>query len=580
MSQSPKTTIKSTPVASGNTFRTPTYGFDEFTTPIPINQMAQSSMDPRVAQMLIEGELDLDYANSADLGSYVTDHMDVEAQALILRTLGKVFIDKAEYPRTAKMALRIGWMLQNWYNGIGQDPDVDGSKVVGAVTIGSSEAIHLGMLAHRRNWEIAWRQRLSSASNPERYRRDKPLFLFARNAHTCFKKFENYFGAVGIEVDFLKVPGTFAIDHYTLHPPFVASVLNSTIWGLQTLDHNNDPAHPTPYLDAFNRICESCGFNPVNAADQALLQSKTVKELTFAVAPIVGSTFTAEKDDVAAINTVLETIASEAYPDTAQSLFIPMHVDAASGGFVLPFTDPDNTDWKFQKTANDPNGSSHVRSINVSLHKFGLVYPGLGCVLFANEDVVDDSLIYHITYLGHSFYDFNVNFSRGSAMIIAGYYNLIRNGLDGYSEIIKNCYENAQYLATQLQNASSVGTNRFQIISDNTRFPWVVFKDTLADTTGTWTLADLADELEKSNWQLPHYQLPDNSSKEPDGPNAMRIVVRQNISRNKIDLLLADIKAAVATLEHSAIDYANPAVRAALAHKRERHTQRGPLSGT
>jgi len=219
-------------------------------------------------------------------------------------------------------------------------------------------------------------------------------------------------------VDFLKIQGTFIINNYTLHPPFVAEVLNSTIWNLQTLDHNYDPAHPTPYLDVFNRICEVCGFNPENAADQSLLQSKTVKELTFAVAPIVGSTFTAEKDDVAAINTVLETIASDVYPGSTQSIFIPMHVDAASGGFVLPFTDANNTDWKFQKMAGDSIGSSHVRSINVSLHKFGLVYPGLGCVLFANEDVVDDSLIYQITYLGHSFYDFNVNFSRGSAMVL------------------------------------------------------------------------------------------------------------------------------------------------------------------
>jgi len=93
-------------------------------------------------------------------------------------------------------------------------------------------------------------------------------------------------------------------------------------------------------------------------------------------------------------------------------------------------------------------------------------------------------------------------------------------------------------------------------------------------------LADLSDELEKSNWQLPQYHLPDNSSKEPDGPNAMRVVVRQNISRNKIDLLISDIKAAVFKLENSGINYADPAVVTALAQKRERHTQRGPLSGT
>ncbi|NRA86628.1 MAG: hypothetical protein HRU28_04385 [Rhizobiales bacterium] len=147
--------IKAAPVdVPSDDYLTPTYGFDEFSASLPQSAIPQASMDPRVAKKLIDGELDMDFRNSADLGSYITDYMDPEADALIQRTLGKVFIDKAEYPRTAEMARRVGRMVQNWYNGTAPTDPEDGTKLVGAVPIGSSQAIHLGMIAARRKWEL------------------------------------------------------------------------------------------------------------------------------------------------------------------------------------------------------------------------------------------------------------------------------------------------------------------------------------------------------------------------------------------------------------------------------------------
>ena len=46
-------------------------------------------------------------------------------------------------------------------------------------------------------------------------------------------------------------------------------------------------------------------------------------------------------------------------------LSVPVHVDAASGGFVAPFSQPDLV-WDFKL--------ERVQSINASGHKFGLVY--------------------------------------------------------------------------------------------------------------------------------------------------------------------------------------------------------------
>ncbi|NRA86629.1 MAG: hypothetical protein HRU28_04390 [Rhizobiales bacterium] len=361
-------------------------------------------------------------------------------------------------------------------------------------------------------------------------------------------------------------------------------MLNSTLFDLQSLTEADNDV-PTPYLEAYLRICQYCGFFPATAEgdeDYDLLKLKKVRELVFCVPAIVGTTFTAEKDPVADINTVLETIALDDFPYyTSNKIYIPIHVDAASGGFTLPFTDPDNNDWHFKHIDPilNPGGSSHVESINVSMHKFGMVYAGLGLVVYKNEDIVDSSLIYEITYLGASFYDFNVNFSRGSAMVIAGYYALIRNGLDGYKQIVSNCYINAQYLASELLALTDDSGNAyFTTISDNDKFPWVVFKfDTANPTPPSWTLGDLSIDLQESGWQLPQYQLPDNSSKTPDGPSVMRVVVRMDISQNKINLLIGDIKDAIANLENPAFDFNDPKVKQMLQKKRDEHLHKGPI---
>ena len=61
---------------------------------------------------------------------------------------------------------------------------------------------------------------------------------------------------------------------------------------------------------------------------------------------------------------------------TSAGLDVPLHVDGASGGFVWPFLYPDSP-WDFRL--------EQVRSINVSGHKFGLVYPGIGWLIFREK---------------------------------------------------------------------------------------------------------------------------------------------------------------------------------------------------
>ena len=82
----------------------------------------------------------------------------------------------------------------------------------------------------------------------------------------------------------------------------------------------------------------------------------------------------------------------------------PIHVDAASGGFIAPFLYPE-LEWDFRLPL--------VKSINVSGHKYGLVYAGIGWVIWRTKEDLPEELIFHINYLGADQPTFTLNFSKG-----------------------------------------------------------------------------------------------------------------------------------------------------------------------
>ena len=519
-----KSKTSATTQVAVESYLTPTYGQKAFSVPTPSETIPDLPMSPLAAQRLISDELDMDARNSADLGSYITDYMEQEIDAIIHDTLGKVFIDKSEYPLTAEMGDRVARMIQSWYHGT---PATTPNGFIGTPTIGSSEAVMLGMIAHRYAWTKLWRARKSK--NPEGYpqgyyRKDKPFLLAARDIHTCWNKYCLYFNTDALLFNL-------ADNKYTLSEKDISAFLNTPLASLLTLPNIN-PEHQA----LAQTIVEACDFDPVT--DEAILALKTPAELVFVVGTVVGTTFTGSADPVSAINDVLVSLRSKNFAGTQDAMDIPMHVDAASGGFCLPFSSPTLL-WDFRLP--------QVRSINVSNHKFGLVYPGVGTLVFKDEQVVDPALIYNVTYLGAAFKDYTVNFSRGSAMVIAAYYNLIRFGKKGYQDVIDNCMSNANYFA-KLINTDSGTQDHLQTISQTDLFPIVVWID---KRTGpmAWTLTDLSQELEKRGWKLPSYHLPYTSSETPDGPLAMRVVIRQDLSYDKLTILHRDIAKAISNLD-------------------------------
>ena len=248
-----------------------------------------------------------------------------------------------------------------------------------------------------------------------------------------------------------------------------------------------------------------------------------VDENTIGVAAVLGTTFTGHKDDVVGINDLLVRIKQE------RGLDVPLHIDGASGGFVWPFLYPDSP-WDFRL--------EQVRSINVSGHKFGLVYPGIGWLVFRETSDLAPDLVFMENYLGKTDATFTLNFSTGSAMVLAQYYNFVRFGREGYTYIMRNMQQNARMLGDQLE-----AMGRFSLIGrDEEQLPLVAFQ--LSDEQD-YNEFDIAWQLSaERGWMVPAYTMP------PDAQDVtiMRALVKETMSREHVDTLSRDIEAACTTL--------------------------------
>ena len=174
-----------------------------------------------------------------------------------------------------------------------------------------------------------------------------------------------------------------------------------------------------------------------------------VDENTIGVAAVVGTTFTGHADDVVGINDLLVELKDK------KGLDVPLHIDGASGAFVWPFLYP-HSEWDFRL--------EQVRSINASGHKFGLVYPGIGWLVFREKSDLAEDLVFYENYLGKTDATFTLNFSTGSSMVLAQYYNFVRFGKAGYRRIMEIMQENAASLARDIE-----GVGKFQIIGRTRR---------------------------------------------------------------------------------------------------------------
>ncbi len=246
-------------------------------------------------------------------------------------------------------------------------------------------------------------------------------------------------------------------------------------------------------------------------------------ENTIGVVAVLGSTFDGSYEPVADICRALDRLQSDT------GLDVPVHVDGASGGFVAPFIDPDLA-WDFRLP--------RVQSINASGHKYGLVYPGVGWVIWRNPDALPDDLVFKVNYLGGDMPTFALNFSRPGNQVAAQYYNFVRLGFDGYRRVQQASRDVARYTAD-----AGAGLGPFQLITDGSELPVFAFR--LDDEERPYTVFDVSERLRDRGWLVPAYTFPENRQ----DVAALRIVIRNGVSRDLADMLIDDLKRHIDNLD-------------------------------
>ena len=429
---------------------TPIHATHPFRHSIEPFKFPDDGMSPDSAYEILRTTLMLDGRPTLNLASFVTTWMEPQAEQLIHDTLRKNHIDHEEYPAASLVEEACVHMLGELYHA--PDP----ADVVGVATIGSSEAIMLGLLAHKWSWKA---RREAEGKDTSR-----PNVVFGAETHVVWDKFAKYF-----DVEMRKIP--MKPDRFVLAPEDVE-----------------------PHID----------------------------ENTIAVGAVLGTTHIGEADPIPELNDLLVRIKAEKGWD------IPLHVDGASGGFIAPFAHPDFLfDFRLEQ----------VWSINASGHKYGLVYPGVGWLIFRDRSKLPEELVFSVNYLGGAQPTYTFNFSRGSAMVQAQAYNFLRLGRSGYTEIADTMLDNARYLNEQLE-----ASGKFEILNPGLAEPVVTFK--IKGDPG-FDVYHLSARLRENGWIVPAYSLPPDA----EDVHLMRVVVRIDLSRRMIDLLLLDLLQAWNDLE-------------------------------
>ena len=246
-------------------------------------------------------------------------------------------------------------------------------------------------------------------------------------------------------------------------------------------------------------------------------------ENTIGVVAILGSTMDGSYEPVLEISQALDRLQAEHGCD------VPVHVDGASGGFIAPFLQPD-LEWDFRVP--------RVASINTSGHKFGLVYPGVGWVIWRDPDALPEDLVFMVNYLGGEMPTFALNFSRPGAQVAAQYFNFIRLGRQGYQHVQQTCQDIAMYLSSEIAKMGP-----FELFTDGSELPVFAFK--LRDDITGYSVFDLSERLRQRGWQVPAYTFPEDMT----DTAVMRIVVRNGFSVDLANLLLDDFRMHVRILE-------------------------------
>jgi len=447
----------------------PLYGRIEH--PVPKHRLPPHAMDPDAALQVIRDELILDGNARLNLATFVTTWMEPQAEQLMADCFSKNMIDKDEYPQTAELERRCVSILAHLWHAPAASPaaaagEAGPDEVDAPDSATGCSTTGSSEAAMLGGLALLWRwQARRAAAAGPGGSSEKPNLVMGANVQVCWEKFCRY---------------------WQVEPRLV-------------------PMEPGRLHLTGPEAAMRCDDN------------------TIGVVAVLGSTMDGSYEPVAEIAAALDGLQRQT------GLDIPVHVDAASGGFVAPFLVPD-LEWDFRVP--------RVASINTSGHKYGLVYPGVGWIIWRDATALPDDLVFRVNYLGGQMPTFALNFSRPGSQVAAQYYNFIRLGFEGYRQVQLTCQDVARHLAAEI---AAIGP--FELLTDGSDLPVLAFRLTDPDAAG-YTVFDVSERLRLRGWLVPAYTFPENMQ----DTAVLRIVVRNGFSRDLADLLLNDLRAQVEAL--------------------------------
>ena len=271
------------------------------------------------------------------------------------------------------------------------------------------------------------------------------------------------------------------------------------------------------------RAASTCRWRRAATSSRPSRCSAHVDEDTIGVVAILGTTFTGELEPIAEICAALDKLAADGGVD------VPVHVDAASGGFVVPFLHPDLV-WDFRLP--------RVVSINVSGHKYGLTYPGIGFVVWRSAEHLPEDLVFRVNYLGGDMPTFTLNFSRPGNQVVGQYYNFLRLGRAGL-------HAGDDVPVADRAVARRPAARQRALRADLRRLGDPGGQLPARPAIRGYTEFDVSHALRAYGWQVPAYTMPDDAT----DVAVLRVVVREGFS--------ADLARALQRRHHHRADAAS-----------------------
>jgi len=164
-----------------------------------------------------------------------------------------------------------------------------------------------------------------------------------------------------------------------------------------------------------------------------------ITDNTIGIVGIAGTTGLGVVDDIPALS------------DIAVDYGIPLHIDAAFGGFVIPFAKAlgyELPDFDFRLKG--------VQSITIDPHKMGMAPIPAGGIVFRKKKYMDVINVLAPYLAGGKIFQATITGTRPGANAIVVWALLKHLGFEGYKNVVKEAMENALWFADQIRRLDGV----------------------------------------------------------------------------------------------------------------------------